>query len=130
VAGALRAGTVVRRGWRQRLGLGRPLVAAQIALSLLVLVVAGLFVRTLGNLQSVPLGFNPNGIVLFNLDPSAAGYSAERKAAATERIAARLRQLPGVTAVTWSSKATSHRRRWCWLISTVLRVRCARCRAA
>ena len=78
------------------MGLGRPLVGVQIALSLLLLVVAGLFVRSLANLQSVPLGFNTEGLVLFNLDPTAAGYSAEQKAAATERIAARLRQLPGV----------------------------------
>jgi predicted permease len=103
VADALRAGTTVRGSWRRRLGLGRPLVAVQIALSLLLLVLSGLFVRSLTNLEAVPLGFNPDGIFLFNLDPTAAGYTAEQKAAATERIAARLRQVPGVTAVTWSS---------------------------
>lgn len=103
VSGALRAGITVRTGWRQRLGLGRPLVAVQIALSLLLLVVAGLFVRSLGNLQTVPLGFNPDGLVLFTLDPSAAHYTPEQKAAATDRLAARLRQLPEVRGVTWSS---------------------------
>jgi predicted permease len=105
VSSALRAGTTVRAGWRRRVGLGRPLVAVQIALSLLLLVVAGLFVRSLGNLNAIPLGFNPEGVVLFNLDPSAAGYTAERKAAATERVAARLRAVPGVRGVTWSSFA-------------------------
>jgi predicted permease len=105
VSAALRAGTTVRGGWRHRVGLGRPLVAVQIALSLLVLVVAGLFVRSLGNLQAIPLGFNTEGIVLFNIDPSAAGYSPERKEAATLRIAERLRRVPGVRAVTWSSFA-------------------------
>jgi predicted permease len=105
VAGALRAGSTVRTGWKHRFGLGRPLVAVQIALSLLLLVVAGLFVRSLGNLQGVPLGFNPDGIVLFNLDPTAAGYSPVQKAQATEGIAARLRRVPHVTAVTWSSFA-------------------------
>jgi predicted permease len=105
VSAALRAGTTVRAGWRQRVGLGRPLVALQIALSLLVLVVAGLFVRSLANLQAIPLGFNTEGIVLFNVDPSAAGYSPEQKEAATLRIAERLRRVPGVRAVTWSSFA-------------------------
>jgi predicted permease len=105
VSGALRAGVTVRTGWKRRFGLGRPLVAVQIALSLLLLVVAGLFVRSLGNLQGVPLGFNPDGLVLFNLDPTAAGYSPVQKTEAIARIAARLRQVPHVTAVTWSSFA-------------------------
>ena len=64
-------------------------MALQIALSLLLLVTAGLFVRTLGNLEAVPLGFNPDGLLLFSLDPTAAGYSPEQKAQATERIAER-----------------------------------------
>jgi predicted permease len=106
VSQALRSGTTVRAGWKKhRIGLGRPLVAVQIALSLLVLVMAGLFVRTLGNLQSVPLGLNPDGILLFTLDPIAAGYSPEQKTAATTRLAARLGQSSNVRAVTWSSFA-------------------------
>ena len=104
-AGALRAGVTVRAGWAWRVGIGRLLVGVQIALSLLLLVVAGLLVRSVANLKSVPLGFDTQGLVLFNLDPTAAGYSAEQKAAATDRIAARLKQLPGVTAVSWSSMA-------------------------
>ncbi len=105
VAGALKAGATVRAGWTHRLRVGRPLVGVQIALSLLLLVVAGLFVRSLANLESVPLGFKPDGLVLFGLDPTAAGYSPEQKAAATGRLAARLRGLPNVRAVTWSSFA-------------------------
>ena len=105
VAAAVRAGTTVRSGWGRRLGLGRPLVAVQIALSLLLLVTAGLFVRTLGNLEAVPLGFNPEGLVLFSLNPTAAGYSPVQKAQATERVADRLRQIPHVSAVTWSTFA-------------------------
>ena len=103
VATSLRAGTSVKVGWRRRIGFGRPLVALQIALSLLVLVVAGLLSRTLVNLQSVPLGVDPEGLVLFSLDATAAGYPDTQKAAATERLADRLRQLPGVRAVTWSA---------------------------
>lgn len=112
VAGALRSGAAVRTGWGRRLGLRRPLVAVQIALSLLVLVVAGLFVRTLGNLQAVPLGLDADRVMLFEIDPTSAGYSPERKASATERIADRLRRLPAVSAVTWSSMALLDGRNW------------------
>ena len=106
VANALRAGTTVRAGWKKhRVGVGRSLVAVQIALSLLVLVIAGLFVRSLGNLQAVPLGFNPEGVLLFSLDPTAAGYSPDQKVQATDRIANRLAQVPDIRAVTWSSFA-------------------------
>jgi predicted permease len=105
VAQSMRAGLTVRTGWTHRVGLGRPLVALQIALSLLVLVVAGLFVKSLSNLESVPLGFNPEGVLLFTLDPVAAGYTPVQKLQATERIAARLRRVQGVKAVTWSSFA-------------------------
>jgi predicted permease len=105
VSGSLHAGTRIRTGWSRRLSFGRPLVGVQIALSLLLLVVAGLFVRSVANLQAAPLGFRSDGLVLFNLDPAAAGYSPEQKAAATARLAARLRQLPGVSAVSWSSMA-------------------------
>jgi predicted permease len=117
VSQALRSGATVRAGWkRHRIGLGRPLVAAQIALSLLVLVMAGLFVRTLGNLQSVPLGLNPDGVLLFTLDPTAAGYSPAQKAAATERIASRLRRSPNIRAVTWSSFALLDGMSWNTLV--------------
>ena len=88
VAGALRAGTTVRGSWRRP---ARPGPAAGGAADRALAAAArpaGLFVRSLGNLEAVPLGFNPDGLLLFNLDPTAAGYTAEQKAAATERIAA------------------------------------------
>ena len=67
-----------RRG-RVRHGIARPsatqaLVVAQIAISLLMLVAAGLFVRTLSNLQSVPLGFNRDNVRLFEMNAPQAGY--------------------------------------------------------
>ena len=62
-----------------RHGLGRvtlrhALVVGQISISLLMLVAAGLFVRTLSNLQSVELGFNRENVLLFQLDARKAGY--------------------------------------------------------
>jgi predicted permease len=104
VSQALRSGVTVRAGWRRhRVGVARPLVAVQIALSLLVLVMAGLFVRTLGNLKEVAVGFNPDHVMLFTLDPTAAGYSDAQKVSATHRIASRLAAVPDVRGVTWST---------------------------
>src|SRR6185503_13628907 len=57
--------------------LGKAFVVAQVALSLLLLVGAGLFVRTLIKLQSIPSGFNQENAMIFNVDTSATGYKAE-----------------------------------------------------
>ena len=54
--------------------LTQSLVVAQIAISLLLLVAAGLFVRTLTNLQSISLGFNRDRVLLFELNAPQAGY--------------------------------------------------------
>ena len=56
----------------------RFLVGAQIALSLLLLIGAGLFVRTLRNLQTVDLGFSPDHLIGFNVNPRLAGYQPDQ----------------------------------------------------
>jgi predicted permease len=60
-------------GSRTRPSLSRILVVSQIVLSLLTLFAAGLFARTLANLQSVELGFNRENLLLFQLDARKAG---------------------------------------------------------
>ncbi len=62
-----------RRGWL-RFSLSQTLVASQMAISLLLLVASGLFVRTLSNLNSVELGFQRENILLFKLNASQAGH--------------------------------------------------------
>jgi macrolide transport system ATP-binding/permease protein len=57
-----------------RISLSHALVIGQIALSLLMLVAAGLFVRTLTNLESIQLGFNRENLLLFELDARKAGH--------------------------------------------------------
>jgi macrolide transport system ATP-binding/permease protein len=57
-----------------RFGLSHILVVTQIAVSLLLVASAGLFVRTLNNLQSVHLGFNSENVLLFSLNAAQAGY--------------------------------------------------------
>jgi predicted permease len=83
--------------------LSKGLVVLQVALSLLLLVGAGLFIRTLYNLQRVNLGFNQENILLFGLNPGQGGYRDERLTQLYQRLFERLDQLPGVQASTFSS---------------------------
>ncbi len=84
-------------------GLGRVLVVSQIALSLLLLVGAGLFVRTLENLENVSTGFNARNLLLLGLDPTQAGYKGQRLASFYETLHERLRAIPGVRNASLSS---------------------------
>jgi predicted permease len=79
-----------------RLGLTRLLVIGQLALSLVVLVGAGLYLRTLHNLRAVDLGMNPRNLLVFRLLPALAGYSGERAVDFDHRVVAALEHLPGV----------------------------------
>src|SRR5260370_41908841 len=56
--------------------LGTSLVVAQIAASLVLLIGAGLFVRTLGNFERKNLGFDQNNLLTFRLAPTQAGFSS------------------------------------------------------
>ena len=85
-----------------RLSLTQVLVVGQIAISLLLLVAAGLFVRTLANLQSIPLGFNREGVLLFELNAPQAGYPESRVATFYADLRRRLSDVPGVRDVTLS----------------------------
>jgi hypothetical protein len=69
----LRASTSIHRSF-----LSRGLVVVQVALSLLLLVGAGLFVRTLLNLQRVDPGFNTQNLLLFGVEPGLIGYKEEK----------------------------------------------------
>jgi predicted permease len=85
-----------------RVGLTQALVVAQIAISLLLLVAAGLFVRTLTNLQSIPLGFNRHRVLLFELNAPQAGYPEARVAAFYADLRRRFNEVPGVREATLS----------------------------
>ncbi|HEY0726513.1 MAG TPA: ABC transporter permease, partial [Pyrinomonadaceae bacterium] len=85
--------------------LSRSLVVAQVSLSVLLLIGAGLLVRTLRNLQHVETGFNAHNLLLFSIDPSLIGYKDDRLAELYERMCARLESVPGVQAVTFSRNA-------------------------
>ncbi|HEU5238912.1 MAG TPA: ABC transporter permease, partial [Pyrinomonadaceae bacterium] len=83
--------------------LSKALIVLQVAVSLLLLVGAGLFIRTLYNLQHVDLGFNQENLLLFRLQPQQAGYKDERLINFYQQVFARLDNLPGVRAATFGS---------------------------
>ena len=72
------------------------LVVGQIAISLLMLVAAGLFVRTLSNLQSMNLGFNRENLLLFQVNARQSGHQDADISAFYENLRQRLAAIPGV----------------------------------
>jgi putative ABC transport system permease protein len=76
----------------------KSLVAVQVALSLLLLVGAGLFVRSLLNLRELGPGFPVERLLAFSIDPSLNGYDVERSKAFYQQLIEDLRALPGVSA--------------------------------
>ena len=74
----------------------RFLIASQIALSLVLLVAASLFGRTLRNLENVDLGFQRENIAILQIDPARVGYSGQRLRIFYDQFLERTRTLPGV----------------------------------
>lgn len=88
------------RGRIGRIGISQFLVVSQIALSLLLVLGSALFVRTLGNLHSVEIGFNREHLLTFKLDASQAGYKDASLKAFYAGMDETFRSLPGVRAAT------------------------------
>jgi predicted permease len=86
------------------------LVIAQVAVSLVLLMGAGLFLRTLTNLRSVDLGFAPDRLAILNVNPRTAGYRAEQATALIGRLRERLQAAPGVSAVSFSDNGVMYGR--------------------
>jgi predicted permease len=87
------------------ISLRRMLVGIQVALSLLLLVGAGLFVRTLRNLDSLGPGFPTDHLLTFRIDPSLNGYSDEQTKSFYQRLDINLQTMPGVDSVGFSAMA-------------------------
>ncbi len=95
--------TTLKRSGRTTRGMSRlskGLLVTQVAISGLLLVAAGLFIRTLYNLQRVELGFNPENLLVFRLQPGQAGYKDERLVRFYQQLFDRLDHLTGVRAAT------------------------------
>jgi len=88
-----------------RARLGKVLISLQIAISVPLVVGAALFLQTMRNLGAVELGFDPQGIALFQVDPGYTELPREEYAGLYLELMARLEELPGVTSVTLMENA-------------------------
>jgi putative ABC transport system permease protein len=87
---------------RSRLALNKLLVVTQVALSVFLLIGAGLFVRSLRNLRSLDTGFDHENIVQFSIDPGS-GYNLAQRANLNKQMLSRLEALPGARSATLSN---------------------------
>ena len=92
-------------GGRSRRVAKRSLVVVQVALSVVLLIGAGLFLRTLWNLRTADLGFQPERLVLFTIDPPRNRYSGRARTELFAKIEEGVARLPGVQAVTLTTEA-------------------------
>ncbi len=83
-------------GERSKLRLGKTLLAVQVGMSFVLLIVAGLFVQSLQNLEDEALGYNAEGVLLFSIDPTLNGYQGAELANLYEEVLRRVRAAPGV----------------------------------
>jgi predicted permease len=91
-------------GRRRRFGLRDSLVVAQVATSLVLLIGAGLFVRSLISAQDIDLGFERERVAIIMLSPTVAGYEESRGTALLSSVVERARTLPGVEAAALASR--------------------------
>jgi predicted permease len=91
------------QGRKSRFNLGSALVVAQVAVSLILLVGAGLFARSLMKLQQEDLGFNRDNVLLASVDTRLAGYKPEELSALYRQLYERLSALPNVQSATIAS---------------------------
>jgi predicted permease len=82
--------------------LGRALVAGEMAVALILVIGAGLFLRTLIHLEALDPGFRSDHLLTFAISPSSAKIADEKTAALAQELQRRLAGLPGVQSVTWS----------------------------
>ena len=97
-----------RRGGRTE----RLAVAAQLALSLVLLIVAGLFLRSFGKLATLDAGFDRSNVLIVTANSEIPGLSPEQRAALKERILDRLQVLPGVLSASQSAVTPIGNQNW------------------
>ncbi|HMF99004.1 MAG TPA: ABC transporter permease, partial [Vicinamibacterales bacterium] len=101
-------GAVVGGGVRFR----KALVVAQVTISILLLISAGLFIRTLENLRLLDLGIRPESMIAFNISPAISGYTPERIPPLYKSLVERLGAGPGVQGVAFASMGLLEGNEW------------------
>ncbi len=92
--------------------LGKALITTQVALSLILLVGAGLFVRSFQRLRSVDLGFNQSRLLEVRLNPRPGGYDNLDMASYHKQLMQRIASVPGVTSVGFSHASIPSPEAW------------------
>jgi len=87
----------------RRLSTGSVLVIGQVALSVVMLVGAGLTVRSVANLKNVDPGFETKHLLHFSISPTEVGYAKEKLPSLYDEVQRRLEALPGVTSVSYAN---------------------------
>ena len=95
-----------------RLTFGKLFVVSQVALSLLLLIGAGLFVRSLRNLQQVDAGFARENVLVTKLEPVGSHYKTPQLAARYDELLRRLEAIPGVRQASLVGYSPMSRREW------------------
>jgi predicted permease len=101
-------GSVVGGGVRLR----KALVVAQVTISVVLLISAGLFIRTLRNLRVLDLGIKPESMIAFNLSPAASGYAPDRIPPFYKSLVQRLSSEPGIQSVAFASMGLLEGNEW------------------
>jgi len=112
VAGTLKDEAASVAGGAGQLSFRKVLVALQVTLSLVLLIGAGLFIGSLGNLRLLDPGFRTGNLVEFSVNPRALGYDAGRTAALYQRIDDRLSASPGVRGVGFANMPILQNNEW------------------
>src|SRR6266849_6144283 len=100
----LKEDTGAASGGLRKARLASGLVVAQISLSLLLLICAGLFIRSFLSAQQIDPGFNPHNVLIASYDLFTAGYSHASGAEFDRQLVAKLEALPGIQSVALSSR--------------------------
>jgi predicted permease len=112
LAGVLRSSAGQPSGGRSAMRFRTSLVTAQIALSMALLVSAGLFVRSLLEVSRVEVGISPDNLVAFDINPGLNGYAAEAARALFDRVEEELAAVPGATSVSAARIAVLRNDNW------------------
>ena len=104
--------SVLSRAGLGRVDLKKILVVAQVALSIVLLIGAGLLVRSLGNLRSLDTGFRRENVLMVRVDPSQNGYPAQRLRAFYERLLRETQALPAVRSASLANITPLGGSRW------------------